>query len=55
MGRNAEGESDCLAGHTIEFIVSPGTVAYLDNFTTEYLPPVANELETWGSVKSMYR
>ncbi|MBC8425283.1 hypothetical protein H8E07_14270 [bacterium] len=54
-GDNAEGERDCQAGHTIDFIISPGAVAYLDNFTTECLEPIANETADWGTLKSMYR
>lgn len=54
-GDNTEREQDCLAMHTIEFVVGPDAVAYLDNFSTECLLPVGDESTSWGSLKSRYR
>ena len=54
-GDNKENEPDCVGTHTITFVVSPGAVAYLDNFDTVCLGPVGNEGAYWGVLKSMYR
>lgn len=54
-GDNSEREPDCFGSHTITFVVGPGAVAYLDNFTTECLDSVADERIGWGAVKSLYR
>jgi len=54
-GDNSENEIDCIGQHTITFMVSPGAVAYLDNFTTLCLGPIGNEEVDWGTLKSMYR
>ena len=54
-GDNSEIEADCLGNHTITFVVSPGAVAYLDNFSTLCLGPIGNDDVDWGTLKSMYR
>lgn len=54
-GDNREGEVDCVANHSIEFVISPGAVAYLDNFGTECVPTVADESTTWSTLKTLYR
>lgn len=54
-GDNSENEQDCLVTHTIDFVVGPDAVAFLDNFTTECLDPVGDEPLGWGALKGMYR
>jgi len=54
-GDNTEREADCVGEHTIDFVVGPDAVAFLDNFTTECLEPVAGEQTTWGALKGLYR
>ncbi|HPF36111.1 MAG TPA: hypothetical protein P5571_13815 [Candidatus Krumholzibacteria bacterium] len=54
-GDNTEREPDCVGEHTIDFVVGPDAVAFLDNFDTECLEPVGDESTSWGALKGMYR
>jgi len=54
FGHNSENEQGCNIGHTMDIIVQPNTVVYLDDFSTECLDPVATDDHNWGAVKSRF-
>jgi hypothetical protein len=56
-GSNTEGAGVCDgSGHTIAFVVFPGTVLYLDNMTTVCeVGTVSNDALQWGRIKALYR
>jgi hypothetical protein len=55
FGTNSENEPDCLANHTIDFVVQPGTILYLDDFGFECLLPIPTESKSWSAVKGLFR
>ena len=58
FGSNTEGAGACDgAQHTIEFMVQPGCLLYIDNGVTDCLldpPPTPIRESTWGRIKALY-
>lgn len=57
FGSNTEGTGVCDgSGHTVTFLVKPGTVMYIDNLRTLCsIGTVKTESSTWGAIKALYR